>query len=89
MQPRRWRRHTHERQTYGCGVAIHVKFSFARSVSSEDLYWLRQVHAEAFKWCDTRESSRVCVANMASYAISSSLILVILDNMVNGTNHIV
>jgi hypothetical protein len=26
---------------------------------------------------------------MASHAISSSLILVILDNMVNGTNHIV
>jgi hypothetical protein len=29
------------------------------------------------------------VANMASYAISSSLILVIHDNMINGTNHIV
>jgi hypothetical protein len=29
------------------------------------------------------------VANMASYAISSSLILVIYDNMINGTNHIV
>jgi hypothetical protein len=26
---------------------------------------------------------------MASYAISSSLILVIHDNMINGTNHIV
>jgi hypothetical protein len=33
--------------------------------------------------------SRVIVANMASYAISSSLILVIHDNMINGTNHIV
>jgi hypothetical protein len=29
------------------------------------------------------------VANMASYAISSSMILVILDNMINGTNHTV
>jgi hypothetical protein len=29
------------------------------------------------------------VANMASYAISSSMILVIHDNMINGTNHIV
>jgi catabolite regulation protein CreA len=29
------------------------------------------------------------VANMASYAISSSLILVIHDNIINGTNHIV
>jgi ABC-type sugar transport system permease subunit len=29
------------------------------------------------------------VANMAPYAISSSLILVIHDNMINGTNHIV
>jgi hypothetical protein len=28
-------------------------------------------------------------ANMASYAISSSMILVIHDNMINGTNHIV
>jgi hypothetical protein len=32
---------------------------------------------------------RVRVANMASYAISSSLILVIHDNMINGTIHIV
>jgi hypothetical protein len=31
----------------------------------------------------------VSVANMASYAISSSMILVIHDNMINGTNHIV
>jgi hypothetical protein len=30
-----------------------------------------------------------CVANMAPYAISSSLILVIHDNMINETNHIV
>jgi hypothetical protein len=30
-----------------------------------------------------------CVANMASYAISSSLILVVHDNMIIGTNHIV
>jgi hypothetical protein len=29
------------------------------------------------------------VANLASYAISSSLILLIHDNMINGTNHIV
>jgi hypothetical protein len=29
------------------------------------------------------------VANMAPYAISSSLILVIHDNMITGTNHIV
>jgi hypothetical protein len=29
------------------------------------------------------------VANMASYAISSSLTLVIHDNMIIGTNHIV
>jgi hypothetical protein len=29
------------------------------------------------------------VANMASYAISSRLILVIHDNMIIGTNHIV
>jgi hypothetical protein len=29
------------------------------------------------------------VANMASYAISSSMILVIHDNMINVTNHIV
>jgi hypothetical protein len=29
------------------------------------------------------------VANMAPYGISSSLILAIHDNMVNGTNHIV
>jgi hypothetical protein len=28
------------------------------------------------------------VANMASYAISSSMLLVIHDNMINGTNHI-
>jgi hypothetical protein len=32
---------------------------------------------------------RDTVANMASYAISSSLILVIHDNMIVGTNHIV
>jgi hypothetical protein len=31
----------------------------------------------------------VSVANMASYAISSSMILVIHDNIINGTNHIV
>jgi hypothetical protein len=31
---------------------------------------------------------RRSVANMASYAISSSMILVIHDNMINGTNHI-
>jgi hypothetical protein len=32
---------------------------------------------------------RLSLANMDSYAISSSLILVIHDNMINGTNHIV
>jgi hypothetical protein len=31
----------------------------------------------------------ICVANMASYAISSSLIFVIHDNMIIGTNLIV
>jgi hypothetical protein len=31
----------------------------------------------------------VFVVNMASYAISSSMILVIHNNMMNGTNHIV
>jgi hypothetical protein len=31
----------------------------------------------------------VYIANMASHAISSSLILVIHDNMTNETNHIV
>jgi hypothetical protein len=31
----------------------------------------------------------VSVANMAPFAISSSLILAIHDNMINGTNHIV
>jgi hypothetical protein len=30
-----------------------------------------------------------CVANMAPCAISSSLIFVIHDNMINGTNNIV
>jgi hypothetical protein len=29
------------------------------------------------------------VENMASYAISSSMILVIHDDMINGTNHII
>jgi hypothetical protein len=29
------------------------------------------------------------IANMSSYVISSSLILVILENMINETNHIV
>jgi hypothetical protein len=36
-----------------------------------------------------RPAHRVVVANMASYAICSSLILVIHDNMTNETNHIV
>jgi hypothetical protein len=35
------------------------------------------------------EAYGLIVANMASYAISSSLILVIHDNMIIGTNHIV
>jgi uncharacterized metal-binding protein YceD (DUF177 family) len=34
-------------------------------------------------------ASHIIVANMASDAISSSLILVINDNMINETNHIV
>jgi hypothetical protein len=34
-------------------------------------------------------SCGMTVANMVSYAISSSMILVIHDNMINGTNHIV
>jgi hypothetical protein len=38
-------------------------------------------HAVQTPWMD--------VANMASYAFSSSMILVINDNMINGTNHIV
>jgi hypothetical protein len=38
-----------------------------------------------FNFCKKGET----VANMASYAISSSLILVIHDNMIIGTNHIV
>jgi hypothetical protein len=36
-----------------------------------------------------RSKSFEHVANIASYAISSSLILVIHDNMIIGTNHIV
>jgi hypothetical protein len=36
-----------------------------------------------------RQMDHHIVANMASYAISSSLVLVIHDNMINGTNHIV
>jgi hypothetical protein len=32
---------------------------------------------------------QLLLANMTSFAISSSLILVIHDNMINGTNHIV
>jgi hypothetical protein len=37
----------------------------------------------------TTAAPSVTVANMALYAISSSMISVILDNMINGTNHIV
>jgi hypothetical protein len=33
--------------------------------------------------------TNIFVANMASYVICSRLILVIHDNMINGTNHIV
>jgi hypothetical protein len=33
--------------------------------------------------------SRVTVENMASYVISSSMLFVIHDNMINGTNHVV
>jgi hypothetical protein len=40
---------------------------------------------EGYGWCRQRQA----IANMASYSISSSLILVIHDNMINGTNHIV
>jgi hypothetical protein len=35
------------------------------------------------------QGSHAGVANMAPFAISSSLILVIHDNMINATNHIV
>jgi hypothetical protein len=38
--------------------------------------------------CSHCPKTYVCVANMASNAISSSLILVINDNMTNETNHI-
>jgi hypothetical protein len=40
---------------------------------------------------NTRRNTRTCfhVGKMASYAIGSSLILVIHDNMIIGTNHIV
>jgi hypothetical protein len=41
------------------------------------------------KYFITNESSPYSVANMASYAISSSLILVINDNVIIGTNNIV
>jgi hypothetical protein len=37
----------------------------------------------------TRVNDALTVVNMASYAICSSLILVIHDNMINETNHIV
>jgi hypothetical protein len=38
--------------------------------------------------CDKGDLCVDAVVNMATYAISSSLILVIHDNMINGTNHI-
>jgi hypothetical protein len=43
------------------------------------MFWINNYYIEL----------QVAVANMASYAVSSSLILVIHDNMINGTNHIV
>jgi hypothetical protein len=44
-----------------------------------------------FLLCNSSARQRAyhTVANMASHAISSSMILVIHDNMINGTNHIV
>jgi hypothetical protein len=51
---------------------------------------------QARQWCPVssevvrvQDKHLIYVANMASYVISSSLILVIHDNMINGTNHIV
>jgi hypothetical protein len=41
------------------------------------------------RWLNVRRGEGLSVANMAPYAISSSLILVIQDNMINGTNQIV
>jgi hypothetical protein len=41
------------------------------------------------EWLYTVKNVSYPVVNMASYATSSSLILVIHDNMINGTNHIV
>jgi hypothetical protein len=49
--------------------------------------WLRNIQRWAVSIHTIRLS--VTVANMASYAISSSLILVIHDNMIIETNHIV
>jgi hypothetical protein len=40
-------------------------------------------------WTEAEYKQSIYVANMASYDISSSMILVIHDNMINGTNHIV
>jgi hypothetical protein len=40
-------------------------------------------------WGFRQQLGEPCVANMPSYAISSSLILVIHDNMIIGTNLIV
>jgi hypothetical protein len=60
-----------------------------------NLYLILIISIERLMWWVVREISwaptlrAVPVANMAPYAISSSLILVIHDNMINGTNHIV
>jgi hypothetical protein len=58
-----------------------------RSVTTHP-YSCRLVYGESKDKLKSFERSGI-VANMASYAISSSLILVIHDNMINGTNHIV
>jgi hypothetical protein len=50
------------------------------------LAWLREVHDDIHR---DGFGGVITVANMASYAISSSLILVIHDNMIIGTNSIV
>jgi hypothetical protein len=52
-------------------------------------YYLLYIWLNLSKFDRHGSHSCILVANMASYAISSSLILVIHDNMVIGTNHIV
>jgi hypothetical protein len=52
-----------------------------RSNATAAAAWLEEM--------EMRVDRQSCVANMALYAISSCLILVIHDNMINGTNLIV